>query len=107
MNNLRDETIAAIEEAGQSPEQIVYIGDRENSCTWPEFLHKADVRYDAGYGSAQVNSALVITFEDGSWLERAEYDGAEWWAYKKCYVPAEVAFDGKLQLFHNEDWWIS
>ena len=104
MTNLRDETLEAIEEAGQSPDQIAYIGDRQNSCTWPEFRRAANWQYDAGYGAAAVNRALIITFQDGSWLERAEYDGAEWWAYKKCYVPAAAPSAGELQLFPVDNW---
>ena len=26
---------------------------------------------------------IVIVFEDGTWLERGEYDGSEWWEYKQ------------------------
>ena len=99
MTNLRDETLKALKEAGQSPDQIAYIGDRQNSCTWPEFLYAANRQYNAGYGAAAVNRDLIITFQDGSWLERAEYDGYEWWVYKKCYVPAVASSAGELQLF--------
>lgn len=33
------------------------------------------------YGVAEVNQNLRVVFKDGSWLERQEYDGAEWWEY--------------------------
>lgn len=42
----------------------------------------ATITYDAGYGIQEINKELVIVFKDGSWLERAEYDGSEWWEYK-------------------------
>lgn len=39
------------------------------------------IHYDNAYGSQQLFGFIV--FKDNSWLERAEYDGAEWWVYKK------------------------
>lgn len=33
--------------------------------------------YDAGYGSQLFYG--WITFKDGTWIERHEYDGSEWW----------------------------
>lgn len=41
--------------------------------------------YDAGYGSQQLFG--VIVFNDGTWLERREYDGSEWWT--KNTIPQE------------------
>lgn len=38
--------------------------------------------YDSGYGKSEVAEDLVIV-GDGWWLERNEYDGAEWWEYKE------------------------
>tara|TARA_R110000851_G_scaffold2612_2_gene10659 strand:+ start:853 stop:1191 length:339 start_codon:yes stop_codon:yes gene_type:complete len=36
-----------------------------------------DFEYDCGYGRQLVFGHIV--FKDGTWLERSEYDGAEWW----------------------------
>ena len=39
------------------------------------------LRYSPDYGN-QVWSGWV-TFTDGTWIERHEYDGSEWWEYKE------------------------
>ena len=51
-------------------------GDIDWSKVKDEYLD-----YDDGYGS-QVWSGW-ITFTDGTWIERHEYDGSEWWEYKE------------------------
>ena len=43
---------------------------------------KLDIDYDNGYGHQYVMGWIV--FKDKTWLERVEYDGSEWWAYRKC-----------------------
>lgn len=40
------------------------------------------VNYDNGYGMQYVTGFVV--FEDGSWIEREEYDGSENWVVKSC-----------------------
>lgn len=82
---LLQETCDALDEAGKSPMDIYWIGSRSGAfaCTWEEFGALARVRYDNGFGSSQVATDLVIVFKDGSWLERGEYDGSEWWQFKK------------------------
>ena len=61
-----------------------HIGEYE------EFLHRLDFEYDNGYGGQQVYGTVWLK-EDNTWLERGEYDGSEWWDYKKCpSVPEEL-----------------
>lgn len=40
--------------------------------------------YDNGYGEQYVFGFIVFT--DGTWLERMEYDGSEWWALRRAPV---------------------
>ena len=47
-----------------------------------EFLSKINLEYDSGYGTQELHG--TIWYSDGTWSERGEYDGAEWWEYKKC-----------------------
>lgn len=47
-----------------------------------EFLSKLDFLYDSGYGGQELFG--TIWFEDGTWSERGEYDGSEWWEYHQC-----------------------
>lgn len=44
------------------------------------FLRSLDYEYDDGYGGQELFG--VIWYTDGTWSERGEYDGSEWWEYK-------------------------
>jgi hypothetical protein len=50
---------------------------------YEEFLNQLDFKYDNGYGGQQIYG-IIWLMEEGTWLERGEYDGSEWWEYKKC-----------------------
>ena len=52
--------------------------------TFDEVLPKLDFEYDDGYGGQFINGTIWYT--DGTWSERGEYDGSEWWEYKKCPI---------------------
>ena len=45
------------------------------------FLKEIDFEYDNGYGMQEISG--TIWFNDGSWCDRGEYDGSEWWEYKE------------------------
>lgn len=49
---------------------------------YSEFLKSLDFEYDSGYGTQELFG--FIWFADGTWAERGEYDGSEWWEYKHC-----------------------
>jgi hypothetical protein len=89
---LLEETIQCIEASGHTPADVVFIGSRESGyrCTWEEFTTLADVRYDAGYGSAKVAQDLEVVFGDGSGMWRSDYDGKERWEFWEPFVePAD------------------
>lgn len=44
------------------------------------FLAELNFTYDSGYGEQDVFGN--IWYEDGTWSERGEYDGSEWWEHK-------------------------
>lgn len=53
------------------------------SCTDLQmFLQAIDYEYDNGFGGQLVFGTIWYT--DGTWSERGEYDGSEWWEYKSC-----------------------
>lgn len=55
-------------------------GDEENKTIegrLDEVLPLLDFVYDAGYGTQKL--AGVIWYTDGTWSDRREYDGSEWW----------------------------
>jgi hypothetical protein len=50
---------------------------------YEEFLKKLDFEYDNGYGGQELFGKVWLT-EEGTWYERGEYDGSEWWEYQEC-----------------------
>jgi len=57
------------------------------------FIKKLDVEYDDGYGSQELNGTIWL--KDGTWMDRGEYDGSEWWNYQVCpEVPKELIKNG-------------
>ena len=61
-------------------------------------LATLDFEYDNGYGSQELFGEII--FKDGSWLERGEYDGSEWWSYKKA--SSKKSIKSKLDLIKNQ-----
>jgi hypothetical protein len=88
---LYTETVKAIESFGHSIDDIDFAvisdnrdWDKEKKYVFSsakEFAENAErllsFEYDSGYGSQEVGG--VIVFNDGTWMERREYDGSEWW----------------------------
>jgi hypothetical protein len=85
--NLLEATKEAIEKSGHTPEDIDFIGseDRKYVCSWEKFQEIANYEYDYSWGSAKVAKDLIIVFDDGEYMVREEYDGAENWRYLEEY----------------------
>ena len=81
MSNLRDETLGIMRDNGKTPEDVRWIGDGNIRFTWDEFEAIANFGYDDGYGGQKIAKDLMVVGGDW-WLERHEYDGAEWWEFK-------------------------
>jgi hypothetical protein len=61
-----------------------------------QFLTDIDFNYDSGYGSQ--NLFGTIWYEDGTWSERGEYDGSEWWVHHECpNIPVELDRKDKVR----------
>lgn len=90
--NLLAETLEAIEASGHSTEDIVFIGSLETGhrCTWLEYEALADAEYEYGYGAQLVASDLVIAFSDGQRMVRGEFDGSEYWDYRRPYIEPTI-----------------
>lgn len=80
--NLLKETIDKIERSGFSVEDVEWVGSKDGlySIAWNYFVSIADVEYDNRYGVVGIAEDLVVV-GNGWWLERGEYDGAEWWSF--------------------------
>ncbi len=47
-----------------------------------DVLPRLDFEYDNGYGCQCLEGTVWYT--DGTWSERGEYDGSEWWEHREC-----------------------
>ena len=99
--NLYNETIERINDLGKTVVDIDFInfnfGERYfnpdiKTIGFLEFKRICENEYsdyDDGFGGAEVPECYIV-FDDGSWLERYEYDGSERWDYKKTPKRIEV-----------------
>jgi hypothetical protein len=46
------------------------------------FLSHLDIDYDSGFGGQELFG--TIWYDDGTWSDRGEYDGSEWWQFNEC-----------------------
>lgn len=85
--NLKEETLRTLKDNGYSEEDIDWVGLETKEMWEPhDFLRVADrIGYDSDFDWVEVEPDLKVVMRDGSWFERAEYDGSEWWEHK--HVP--------------------
>lgn len=79
--NLLTETLDALGAYDKSIDDVVWIGCPSFQISKDDFITLANKMYDSGYGWPEVAHDLIVAGY-GWWLERAEYDGSEWWEYK-------------------------
>lgn len=81
MSNLGEETRRKIVCHGYELDDIDYVGVKGVEWWEPhDFFRMADeIDYDNGYGWQEIDPELYVMMKDGSWFEREEYDGSEWW----------------------------
>ena len=87
MANLLEETLKVLKNLQVDEEDVAWVGsyDGDLAISWKKFKKIASKTfYDGGYGGQEIAEDLVIVFKDNSWMERQEYDGSEWWSYKKA-----------------------
>ena len=80
--NLLKETEKILNRHKLSSSDVLWVGSNDLYTTWDNFAEVANVEYDSGYGGQEVMSDLIIVGKDW-WLERHEYDGSEWWEFKR------------------------
>lgn len=97
--NFLKETKDALREKGYTfPDGIRAIQSKDLRISVRRFTELAEkTNYDNGYGAPEIATDLVILMEDGTWFERGEYDGAEWWRHVK--PPSAIAswFDDRVK----------
>jgi len=87
--NLLEETLEVLKYYDKTPSDVRWVGSPYNSFSWVDFEGLADFEYDSGYGENEISTELLVVGEDW-WLERAEYDGSEWWEFKTTPIKPEV-----------------
>lgn len=88
MTNLWKETITKLANSGKTFADVRYIQNSKYQITKENFERIAKyTNYDSGYGIEYISPDLTLVGDDW-WLERQEYDGAEWWEYKE--KPARI-----------------
>lgn len=95
--NLIEETVKNLGYEKYAPNDVKWVGscDGRYAMSWIEFTEKfKGLTYDAGFGGAEIAYDLVVVGDDW-WLERHEYDGSEWWEFKKhpARLPTAKAFN--------------
>lgn len=85
-----------------SIEALIVLNEGYSKEDYDNFLYELDFEYHEGYGLQQVFG--VIWYSDGTWSERNEYDGSEWWSYKKCpeFFETFKKFDLEKQKGENK-----
>ena len=64
---------------------------------YAKFIESLDFKYDNGYGTHGLSG--TIWYEDGTWSERGEYDGSEWWEHKQMpKIPESLDSDTKSKM---------
>lgn len=87
MTNAIEEILGRLTDIGKKETDILWVGSEDGTLAmgWETFKNKfKGVYYDAGFGASKIADDLVVVFNDNTWLEREEYDGAECWAYKEA-----------------------
>jgi len=80
--NLLKETISVLLRFEKTPEDVLWVGNFKEWETWENFVNSAtNFEYDPESEIAEIDTTLKIV-GDNWWLEREEYDGSEWWAFK-------------------------
>jgi hypothetical protein len=72
-------------------EFIKHVEDKQVLCAilrlehteseYTTFLNALDFEYESGYGRQILFGN--IWYKDGTWSDRSEYDGLEWWEYQQ------------------------
>ena len=83
MSNLLKETLNAITLSHHDSTDVTFVGssDGTEGMYWTQFTKDSDFNYNNRFGTQLIPADLIIQFNDGSHLERREYDGSEWWEY--------------------------
>lgn len=99
--NLWKETITKLANSGKTFADVRYIQNSKYQITKENFEEIAKrTNYHTG-GFTQIPLDLVLV-GDNWWLERQEYDGAEWWEYKE--KPSKITKCKEVKSLEDLEW---
>lgn len=102
MSNLWEETIEFLKEKDKTFEDVLFIQGDDFKVTKENFESVAKkTDYDSGFGAQRVATDLVLVGDDW-WIERAEYDGSEWWEFKS--IPVRKQYMKNITNLHKGMW---
>ena len=84
-----------------------YLGTGWDKQEAKDFLDKIDFDYDNGYGTQNLYG--VVWYEDGTWSDRGQYDGSEWWQHNVCpnipkhLIRIDKERDSKINMILEDD----
>lgn len=84
-----------------------YLGTVWDKQEAKDFLDKIDFDYDNGYGTQNLYG--VVWYEDGTWSDRGQYDGSEWWQHNVCpnipkhLIRIDKERDSKINMILEDD----
>lgn len=96
--NAKEELLKHIGDREVKYVRVISGGYRKTAViegTLDEVLPSLDFKYDSGYGSQELEG--TIWYADGTWSERGEYDGSEWWVHRECPPLPNVDGDGRRE----------
>ena len=90
--NFKQETLEKLKDHNKTWDDVEFVqgNDFVVKNSKEKILELMDFEYDDGFGGPEIARDLVIVGKDW-WLERHEYDGSEWWEYKKLPEKLEVS----------------
>jgi len=82
------------EENYDNKKPIAILKSGFTDSEYSTFLNALDFEYNSGYGGQDLFGN--IWYKDGTWSDRGEYDGSEWWQHQQVpEIPKKCAADIK------------
>lgn len=103
MPNLLTETKEILKENDIELSEILWVGSSQDDFYIPleNALEIMDIEYYDGFGAQSVAKDLIVVGKNW-WLERHEYDGSEWWEFKR--IPIKPSKSKAIQYVAGGMW---